>query len=55
MKWTRDHQYRLDSMSEPEDETPECSCGYLMDLDLLGDWVCAECDAKRKGQNENRQ
>lgn len=51
MKWTRDHQWQLDNMSEPE-EQPICECGEQMSVDLLGEFVCAECDAKNKKEND---
>jgi hypothetical protein len=55
MNWTRDHQWQLDNMSEPDDEDLTCeACGDLMDRDLLGDWVCVACAQKKDERNENR-
>jgi tRNA(Ile2) C34 agmatinyltransferase TiaS len=57
MNFLRDHQWKLDNMSAPEDEDPTCEdCGEMMQQDLFGEWLCADCEKKKQEQeNESRE
>jgi len=57
MNFLRDHQWKLDAMSEPENETPDCEdCGEMMHKDLFGEWLCAACEQKKQeAQDESRE
>jgi hypothetical protein len=37
-----------DPNCEPEPACMEPSCNDLLEQDLLGDWYCPSCEAKRK-------
>jgi hypothetical protein len=53
MNFLRDHQWKIDNISEPEDEDPTCDdCGEAMHKDLFGEWLCADCEQKKEQEND---
>lgn len=45
MNFLRDHQWKIDNRSEPEDESPDCpECGDAMELNVLSEYVCSKCE-----------
>jgi ribosomal protein L37AE/L43A len=55
MNFLRDHQWKLDAMSEPENEDPTCEdCGEMMQRDFFGEWVCQACEQKKEQENDRK-
>lgn len=55
VNFLRDHQWKIDNRSEPEDEVPDCPrCGEMMEPDLFGEYVCQKCEEEKQNDDRNQ-